>query len=275
MLLAFDIGNTNIVIGVFQKNELLANWRIASDRQKTRDEYGLLVQQLFQCSGLKREDVKDIIISSVVPNLTDVIKRTCEQYFQLAPLVVGQGLKTGMPIRYDNPKEVGADRIVNAVAAIEEYGAPLIILDFGTATTFCMVNEKGEYLGGAIAPGVGISLNALVERTAQLPKVEMVVPEKVIGKTTVHAIQSGLLYGYCGMVDGMVRRIADEMQLPLSEVKVIATGGLAEVIHSNTETIQIIDQMLTLKGLLLLYNRNEKLHSKVDAEKKSTEKGGF
>jgi hypothetical protein len=147
------------------------------------------------------------------------------------------------------------------VAAIEEYGAPLIILDFGTATTFCVVNEKGEYLGGAIAPGVGISLNALVERTAQLPKVEMVVPDKVIGKTTVHAIQSGLLYGYCGMVDGMVRRIAAELALPLDQVKVIATGGLAEVIHANTETIQIIDQMLTLKGLLLLYNRNEKLHS--------------
>ena len=249
MLLAFDIGNTNIVIGVFQNNTLLADWRIASDRQKTHDEYGLLVEQLFQCSNLKREDVKDIIISSVVPNLTDVIKRTCEQYFKLAPMVVGQGLKTGMPIRYDNPKEVGADRIVNAV------------LDFGTATTFCVVNEKGEYLGGAIAPGVGISLNALVERTAQLPKVEMVVPDKVIGKTTVHAIQSGLLYGYCGMVDGMVRRIAAELAMPLEKIGVIATGGLAEVIHANTETIQTIDQMLTLKGLLLLYNRNEKLHN--------------
>ena len=166
-----------------------------------------------------------------------------------------------MPIRYDNPKEVGADRIVNAVAAVEEYGAPLIILDFGTATTFCVVNEKGEYLGGAIAPGVGISLNALVERTAQLPKVEMVVPEKVIGKTTVHAIQSGLLYGYCGMVDGMVRRIAAELNQPLDKIRVLATGGLAEVIHANSETIQLIDQMLTLKGLLLLYNRNEKLHS--------------
>lgn len=271
MLLAFDIGNTNIVIGIFRDNELLADWRIASDRQKTHDEYGLLVQQLFQSSNLKQEDVKDIIISSVVPNLTDVIKRTCEQYFRMAPMVVGQGLKTGMPIRYDNPKEVGADRIVNAVAAIEEYGAPLIILDFGTATTFCVINEKGEYLGGAIAPGVGISLNALVERTAQLPKVEMVVPEKVIGKTTVHAIQSGLLYGYCGMVDGMVRRIAAELNLPLDEIKVIATGGLAEVIHANSETIQIIDQMLTLKGLLLLYNRNEKLHSR--SENRLEEKG--
>ena len=274
MLLAFDIGNTNIVIGVFRNDRLVADWRIASDRQKTHDEYGLLVQQLFQCSNLKREDVKDIIISSVVPNLTDVVKRTCEQYFNLAPLVVGNGLKTGMPIRYDNPKEVGADRIVNAVAAIEEYGAPLIILDFGTATTFCVVNEKGEYLGGAIAPGVGISLNALVERTAQLPKVEMVVPEKVIGKTTVHAIQSGLLYGYCGLVDGMVRRIAAELNLPLTDVNVIATGGLAELIHANSETIQKVDQMLTLKGLRILYNRTEKLHNKEQKqEEKNVEKG--
>ena len=197
MLLAFDIGNTNIVIGVFQQKNLLADWRIASDRLKTYDEYGLLVEQLFQCSNLRRADVTDIIISSVVPNLTDVLKLMCERYFHMAPMVVGNGLKTGMPIRYENPKEVGADRIVNAVAAIELYGAPLIILDFGTATTFCVVNEKGEYLGGAIAPGIGISLNALVERTAQLPKVEMTVPDKVIGKTTVHAIQSGLLYGYC------------------------------------------------------------------------------
>ena len=275
MLLAFDIGNTNIVIGVFQEDNLLADWRIASDRNKTHDEYGLLVQQLFQCSNLKREDVDDIIVSSVVPNLTDVIKRTCEQYFHLAPLVVGHGLKTGMPIRYDNPREVGADRIVNAVAAIEEYGAPLIILDFGTATTFCVVNEKGEYLGGAIAPGIGISLNALVERTAQLPKVEMNVPEKVIGKTTVHAIQSGLLYGYCGLVDGMVRRIADEMELPLETIKVIATGGLAELIHANSETIQYVDQMLTLKGLRTLYNRNEKLHNKACTQEAREEKGGI
>ena len=149
MLLAFDIGNTNIVIGVFQQDRLLADWRVASDRQKTYDEYGLLLEQLFQCSGLQRSDVKDIIISSVVPNLTDILRLMCERYFRLTPMVVGNGLKTGMPIRYENPKEVGADRIVNAVAAIELYGAPLIILDFGTATTFCVVNEKGEYLGAA------------------------------------------------------------------------------------------------------------------------------
>lgn len=259
MLLAFDIGNTNIVIGVFQQDRLLADWRVASDRQKTYDEYGLLLEQLFQCSGLQRSDVKDIIISSVVPNLTDILRLMCERYFRLTPMVVGNGLKTGMLIRYENPKEVGADRIVNAVAAIELYGAPLIILDFGTATTFCVVNENGEYLGGAIAPGIGISANALVEKTAQLPKVEMSVPDHVIGKNTINAIQSGLLYGYCGLVDGMVRRIAAELDMPLTDIKVIATGGLAELIHANSETIQKVDQMLTLQGLRILYNKNRKM----------------
>ena len=260
MLLAFDIGNTNIVIGAFDGEHLLNHWRITSDRQKTYDEYGLLLDQLFQSSGLKRTDVDDIIISSVVPNLTDVFRTMCERYFELEPLVVGNGLKTGMSIRYDNPKEIGADRIVNAVAAIEQYGAPLIILDFGTATTFCVVNEKKEYLGGAIAPGIGISLNALVEKTAQLPKVEMTVPDKVIGKTTVSAIQSGLLYGYCGLVDGMVHRIIAELGCAQEDVTVVATGGLAEVIHEHSETIGQVDQMLTLKGLLTIYKRNEKLH---------------
>lgn len=260
MLLAFDIGNTNIVIGLFQEDTLASHWRITSDRQKTYDEYGLLLDQLFQSCGLKRSDVDDVIISSVVPNLTDVFRTMCERYFQTAPLVVGNGLKTGMSIRYDNPKEIGADRIVNAVAAIEQYGAPLIILDFGTATTFCVVNDKKEYLGGAIAPGIGISLNALVEKTAQLPKVEMTVPDKVIGKTTVSAIQSGLLYGYCGLVDGMVHRIAAELGYAEQDIIVVATGGLAEVIHAHSETIHQVDQMLTLKGLLTIYKRNEKLH---------------
>lgn len=264
MLLTVDIGNSNIVIGVFAKNTLQADWRIASDRLKTYDEYGLLLEQLFQCSNLNRSDVKDIIISSVVPNLTDIFKLTCERYFHMVPMIVGNGLKTGMPIRYENPKEVGADRIVNAVAAIELYGAPLIILDFGTATTFCVVNEKGEYLGGAIAPGVGISLNALIEKTAQLPKVEMIVPDRVIGRNTINAIQSGLLYGYCGLVDGMVRRIANELDMPLTDIHVIATGGLAELITANSETIQTVDQMLTLQGLRILYEKNKKLRNKED-----------
>lgn len=260
MLLAFDIGNTNIVIGLFQGDVLTNHWRIMSDRQKTYDEYGLLLEQLFQSCDFSCNDVDDIIISSVVPNLTDVFRSMCERYFQIIPLVVGNGLKTGMSIRYDNPKEIGADRIVNAVAAIEAYGAPLIVLDFGTATTFCVINDKKEYLGGAIAPGIGISLNALVEKTAQLPKVEMIVPEKVIGKTTVNAIQSGLLYGYCDLVDGMVRRMIAELGYRAEDVTVVATGGLAEIIHAHSETIQQVDQMLTLKGLLTIYKRNEKLH---------------
>lgn len=258
MLLAFDIGNTNIVIGVFREEQLIADWRIATDRQKTYDEYGLLMEQLLQTAGLSRKQITSIIISSVVPNLTGIVKIMCDVYFGMAPMVVGSGMKTGMPIRYENPKEVGADRIVNAVAAIEEYGCPLIILDFGTATTFCVVNEKGEYLGGAIAPGIGISANALVEKTSQLPKVELVVPEHVVGKNTVNAIQSGLLYGYCGLVDGMVNRIAREQGWSKNQVKVIATGGLAEILAEHTATIQQVDQMLTLKGLHLLYKKNRK-----------------
>ena len=262
MLLTFDIGNSNIVIGVFQNEKLVADWRVASDRLKTYDEYGLLMEQLFQCSNLKRKDVKDIIISSVVPNLTDVLRIMCERYFHLVPMIVGNGLKTGMLIRYENPREVGADRIVNAVAAIELYGAPLIILDFGTATTFCVVNENKEYMGGAIAPGIGISVNALIEKTAQLPKVEMKLPDHVIGRNTIHAIQSGVLYGYAGLVDGMVKRIAKELNTPLEKIKVIATGGMADLISKNSETIQEVNEMLTLQGLRILYEKNKKLRSR-------------
>lgn len=267
MLLALDIGNTNIVLGVYREDTLLADWRIASDRQKTYDEYGLLLEQLLQSCGLCGREIRDVIISSVVPNLTDVLRITCERYFRRQPMVVGNGLRTGMPLRYENPREVGADRIVNAVAAIERYGTPLIILDFGTATTFCVVNEQGEYLGGAIAPGIGISANALIEKTAQLPKVEMVLPEHVIGRNTVNAIQSGLLYGYCGLVDSMVRRIARELAMPLDAFRVVATGGLAELIAANSETIQKVDPQLTLHGLLLLYKKNKRPHNR-------DEKGG-
>lgn len=257
MLLAFDVGNTNIVIGLFQGEELLADWRISSDRLKTIDEYGLLLEQLFRCSNHRREEVNAIIISSVVPNLIGTLKSMAERYFQLQPMVVGSGIKTGMALRYENPKEVGADRIVNAVAAIARYGVPLIIVDFGTATTFCAINEQREYLGGAIAPGVTTAANALVERTAQLPKVELSMPKQVIGRNTVNAIQSGLLYGYCGLVDGMVQRIAAEMGKTLQEVKVIATGGLAAVIKEQSQTIQVVDRYLTLHGLRLLYEKNK------------------
>ncbi len=257
MLMAMDIGNTNIVLGVYEGEQLLAHWRIASDQNKTVDEYGILLQQLFAHHQLAHKSVTAVIICSVVPNLTGVMQHMAEQYFHVAPLIVGQGLKTGLVIRYENPKEVGADRVVNAVAAIQKYGPPLVIVDFGTATTFCAVNKNGEYLGGAIAPGIGISVDALFERTAKLPKVDLALPKTVIGRNTTHAIQSGLTYGYCALVDGMVKRIIDELGEDVKETKVIATGGLAEMIKSHTQSIQQVDQLLTLEGLRILYERNK------------------
>ena len=255
MLLAIDIGNTNIVLGLYEGKKLLEHWRLSSDKSRTADEYGILLKQLLHTTHRDCKDVHQVIISSVVPDLTGTWKMMSERYFCIKPLVVGQGLKTGLVIRYENPKDVGADRIVNAVAAIEKYGAPLVIVDFGTATTFCAVNEKGEYLGGAIAAGIGLSMEALFSRTAQLPKVELVVPKNVIGRNTVNAIQSGLLYGYCGLVDGMTKRFADELGPGLAGVTVVATGGLAEMIAKNASTIDYVDQMLTLAGRRILYER--------------------
>lgn len=257
MLLAIDIGNTNIVLGLYQDKVLLEHWRLSSNKDRTADEYGILLQQLLQASQHRPQDIHHIIISSVVPDLTGTWKHMSERYFHIKPMVVGQGLKTGLVIRYENPKDVGADRIVNAVAAIAKYGAPLVIVDFGTATTFCAVNEKGEYLGGAIAAGINLSMEALFSRTAQLPKVELVMPKNVIGRNTVNAIQSGLLYGYCGLVDGMTRRFADELGPGLNGVTVVATGGVADIIAKNSATIQHVDKMLTLEGLRILYERNK------------------
>ncbi len=256
MLLAIDIGNTNIVLGLYEGKKLLEHWRLSSDKSRTADEYGILLKQLLHAGQRDGKEVHQVIISSVVPDLTGTWKMMSERYFHIKPLVVGQGVKTGLVIRYENPKDVGADRIVNAVAAIDKYGAPLVIVDFGTATTFCAVNEKGEYLGGAIAAGIGLSMEALFSRTAQLPKVELVVPKNVIGRNTVNAIQSGLLYGYCGLVDGMTKRFAEELGPGLSGVTVVATGGLAEMIAKNSSTIDYVDQMLTLEGLRILYERN-------------------
>lgn len=255
MLLVFDIGNTNMVIGVYKEKELLTCWRIATDRQKTADEFGMLLYNLFKYKNIDHKDIDAVIYSSVVPPIMSALEEMAEEYFKCQPLVVGPGIKTGIPIMYDNPREVGADRIVNAVAAYEKYGGPLIIVDFGTATTFCCVSAKGEYLGGAITPGVKISTEALFQKTSKLPKVELLTPPRVIGKNTVHAIQSGILYGYAGLVDGIVKRMKKEIRS--RNIKVVATGGIAEQIAENSDTIDHIDKLLTLEGLRIIYERNK------------------
>ncbi len=259
--LVIDVGNTNIVFGVYQQEKLLHAWRAATDRNKTEDEYGLLLKWYLQDVGLTLEQISDVIISSVVPPIIQSLTRMCERYLQLQPLIVGPGVKTGLNVRTENPREVGADRIVNAVAAIHLYGPPLIIVDFGTATTFCSVNTKGEYIGGVIAPGIQISTEALYARTAKLPRVELVTPGRVIGKNTVASIQSGILYGFVGQVDGIVRRMKQEMVHfgeadSASEITVVATGGLADWVADESETIDVVNGLLTLEGLSLILQRN-------------------
>lgn len=256
MLLVIDVGNTNIVFGVYKGKNLLYNWRITSDKDRTSDEYGLLFDQIFKFNGLRLEDVKDIIISSVVPPLMHTLPTMSRRYFNIEPIVVGPGIKTGIDIKYDNPKEVGADRIVNAISGYEKYGGPLIIVDSGTAITFDAVGIDGSYLGGVITPGIKISSEALFLRTAKLPKVEIAKPEKVIGKNTVNSIQSGLVYGYIGMIDYILERIIKEMDYKEKYVKVIATGGFSNLISNESKYIDIIDSLLTLEGLRIIYERN-------------------
>ncbi len=253
MLLAIDIGNTNIVLGLLHGEELVHHWRVGTRRDGTADEYGILLKNLFEVAGTPTSAVAGVIIASVVPPLEPIFEEMIRDYLQLTPLVVGPGIKTGMPILYDNPREVGADRIVNAVAAYEAYGGPAIVVDLGTATTFDAVSARGEYLGGVIAPGIGISAEILHERAAKLPRVDIARPKVVIGKNTVGSMQAGLFYGYMGLVDGIVHRMIKEMG---REPTVIGTGGLAHLILAESETVKQIDPLLSLKGLQILYERN-------------------
>lgn len=254
MLLVFDVGNTNIVLGIYDGKRLVNYWRLKTDAGKTSDEYGMMINQFFVHQGFKMADVNAVVISSVVPPIMYTLEHMARKYLSCEPLIVGPGIKTGMNIKYDNPKEVGADRIVNAVAAYELYGGPLIIVDFGTATTFCAISANGDYLGGAISPGIRISMDALFERTAKLPRVELVKPETVICKNTINSIQSGVIYGYVGQVDYIVRRMKKEINDP--NAKVIATGGLSKLIASESETIEIVNGLLALHGLRIIYERN-------------------
>ena len=261
MLLAFDVGNSNIVLGVFKDGKLITNWRIETDPRKSADEYGMLVNQLFQYEGLKTTDVKEVIISTVVPSVLFTLQHLSMKYFNRRAITVESGVKTGLIVKYDNPKQVGADRIVNAVAAIHKYGGPLIVIDFGTATTFCAITDKAEYLGGTIAPGLKITSDALFEKTSKLPKVELEEPGLTICKNTIQSMQSGLVYGHMGMFDYIVRHMKKELAAICGEDKkitVVATGGLSTLIDGGVECIDIVDKMLTLEGLEIIYQKNKK-----------------
>ncbi len=252
-LLVLDVGNTNTVVGVFEGKTLRAQWRLTTSHEQTADEYGILIRNLFSLDGLGTSQVAGVMIASVVPPLNSVLEEMSKKYFKLTPLFLGPGIRMGMAIHYENPQEVGADRIANSVAAFEKYGGPCVVVDFGTAITFDVISEKGEYLGGVIAPGIGISSEALFERAARLPRVEVREPGHVIGTNTVASMQSGLFYGSVGLMDGILDRLASELG---AKMKVVATGGQAPLVASSSKYKLSVDSSLTLEGLRIIYERN-------------------
>jgi len=253
LLLTIDVGNTNTVLGLHEGTEIRAHWRLTTRREQTADEYGILVRNLFGAQGVAPSQVMGVALASVVPPLTSVLVTLSRQYLGHDPLVIEPGVRTGMPILYEPPSDVGADRIVNGVAAFAAYGGPVIVVDFGTATTFDVVTKKGEYLGGVICTGVGVSAEALFQRAARLPRVDIRNPGKVIGRSTVGSMQSGLYFGYASMVEGIIARIKAELQEP---ARVVATGGLAETLAADIPSIEAVDPVLTLTGLRLIWERN-------------------
>nr|WP_272507519.1 type III pantothenate kinase [Clostridium aestuarii] len=253
-----DAGNTNIVLGIFKNDKLIVECRIGTDAKRTADEYGIQVLKLFSYNKINPSDIQGVIISSVVPNIMYSIEHMIRKYFNLKPVVVGPGVKTGINIKYDNPKFVGADRVVNAVAAHEIYKKPLVIIDFGTATTFCAVTKKGDYLGGTICPGIKISADALFEKAAKLPRIELVKPKHIICRNTVSSMQAGIVFGYIGQVDYIVSKMKEEMiEQGSEEPFVVATGGLAKLIAKDSKTIDEVNPFLTLKGLKVIYEKNK------------------
>ncbi|MDH4217523.1 MAG: type III pantothenate kinase [Candidatus Aminicenantes bacterium] len=254
MLLVLDIGNTNIALGLFEGDNLIQHWKIRTERDKTCDEYGIVLLNLLSLTHLDAESIKSVIISSVVPPLTPVFQELGQNLFKMKPLIVGPGLKTGMPILYENPQEVGADRVVASVAAFEKYGGPAIVVDFGTATTFDAVSAKGEYLGGSIAPGIQIAAEALYLKTAKLPRIEIKKPQHAIGRTTVTSMQSGLYFGYIGLVSNIIKEFSKELG---EDIKVVATGSFASQIYPDLELIEHLEPFLILEGLRIIHDRNK------------------
>ena len=256
MILTLDIGNTNMKTALFDGMEMVEYWRLSTNRNRTSDEYGMAMMNLLNHYGIDRGQVEGIMMSSVVPQVNFTIEHMCRNYFGMEPMKIEPGIRTGINIRYENPRELGSDRIANAVAAYELYGGPCITIDFGTATSFGAISARGEFLGGAICPGLKLSADALTERTAKLPRFELVKPESAIGRNTVTNMQAGIVYGYIGQIDYLVNRMKREMGVP--DIKVIATGGLAVLVAGEARAIDVLDGLLTLKGLVLIYMKNAK-----------------